>query len=151
MDVSSLVRSIAKSKGLSQKALAEVLGVSLDRVKSLTSGKVQKLAPAEAKAFVDVLHVRGQYIATGEGPIFKSSEEMEFDRRLAAISAATKIATHGRDNAVQMDAYIALVESLTTDEQRLVHSYRVCAKADQVHITSLAERLAHGTTKGKQK
>lgn len=135
-----------EAKGLSQKDLAEVLGVTLDRVKSLTSGRVKKLAPDEAKALVEELKVRGEYIATGSPPIFKSPAELELDRRLSAISTATDVARNVQDKqargAVQEGVFRALVESLTTEEQRLVQSFRACSKSDQETVLGLAERLA---------
>ena len=43
----------------------DILGVSLDRVKSLTSGRVAKLKPDEIKALVEDLHVSADWLATG--------------------------------------------------------------------------------------
>lgn len=146
MEIAPLIKKIAQAKGLSQKELAEVLGVPLDRVKSLTSGKVQKLVPAEAHALVEKLHVRAQHLATGEGPLFMSPQELELERRLAAIKTATKVASKVSEEkkryAVQEDVFRALVESLTTDEQSLVQNFRLCAADDKEHLLKLAARLA---------
>lgn len=59
---------------LKQTELAEVLGVPLHRVKSLTSGKVQKLDRDEIKALVEKLHLNGHWLATGEGEMFQTSK-----------------------------------------------------------------------------
>ena len=146
MEISGLVKSIAQAKGLSQKDLAQLLGVSLDRVKSLTSGKVKKLAPEEAKVLVDKLHVRAQHLATGEGPLFMSPQELELERRLGAIKTATRVASKGADRQavyeVQQEVFDALVTALTTEEQSLVQNYRLCAKDDRDHLLKLAARLA---------
>lgn len=140
-----------EAKGLSQRELADALGVPLDRVKNITSGRVKKLAPLESRALVEKLHVRGQYLATGEPPIFKSPAELELERRLAAISEATAVAGKVEDErgryAVQEEAYRAIVHSLTTDEQKLIQSYRLCTKGDQATVLSLAERLGQSTGK----
>jgi transcriptional regulator with XRE-family HTH domain len=140
-----------EAKGFSQRELAETLGVPLDRVKNITSGRVKKLAPAESRALVEKLHVRGQYLATGEPPIFKSPAELELERRLAAISEATAVAGKVEDEraryAVQEQAFRAIVQSLTTDEQQLIQNYRLCAKDDQATVRSLAERLAQAASK----
>jgi transcriptional regulator with XRE-family HTH domain len=58
-------------RGMAQRELASALGVSIDRVKSLTSGRVKKLAPEEIRAFVERLGVRAEYLATGERPVFR--------------------------------------------------------------------------------
>lgn len=140
-----------EAKGLSQKELAEALGVTLDRVKNITSGRVKKLAPMESRALVEKLHVRGQYLATGETPIFKSPAELELDRRLSAISEASAAAGTVEDAdaryVVQGEVFRAIVHSLTTDEQQLVHNYRLCASNDQATVLSLAERLAQANGK----
>lgn len=76
-------------KGLRQADLAGVLGVSIDRVKSLTSGRVTKLTPAETKALVEKLHVRGDYLATGTGPIFQTEPEAQFDLSMQLLKEAS--------------------------------------------------------------
>lgn len=77
------------SKGLSQREMADLLGVSLDRIKSLTSGRVKKLAPQETRAMVEKLHVRGDYLATGQGPVFQSEGEIQLEARLGALKQST--------------------------------------------------------------
>ncbi|MGN7832642.1 helix-turn-helix domain-containing protein [Pseudoxanthomonas sp. 22568] len=87
--VSSLVKRVMADRGLSQRELAETLGVSIDRVKSLTSGRVKKLSPDETRALVEKLHVRGDFLATGVGPVFQTPQEQEFDRRVIAMREAS--------------------------------------------------------------
>lgn len=134
------------SRGLSQRDLAQLLDVSLDRVKSLTAGRAQKLAPAEAKALVEKLHVRGEYLATGEPPIFKRPNELELERRMEALKIASQLAEKGADYdaraQIQSDVFMALVESLSEDEQCLLKNYRICPPQDQRTLVALAERLA---------
>lgn len=146
MEIFRIVKQIAEAKGLTQKDLALLLGVSLDRVKSLTSGKVKKLAPEEAKVLVDKLHVRAQHLATGEGPLFMSPQELELERRLGAIKTATRSASRVADQKaryeIQQEVFEALVTALTTEEQSLVQHYRLCAPADKDHLLKLAARLA---------
>ncbi|MCC8491363.1 helix-turn-helix domain-containing protein [Xanthomonas citri] len=105
--VSSLVRSVMAAKGLSQREMADLLGVSLDRIKSLTSGRVKKLAPPEARALVEKLHVRGDYIATGQGALFQSEGALQLEQRLGALketSAATQeIELPGRERTFVRD------------------------------------------------
>lgn len=82
-----------KECGLQQKALAEVLGVTLDRVKSLTSGKVHKLTREESEVLIKKLNIRGDWLATGEGPMLQSPGEQEFQRRLDELKSATDTAS----------------------------------------------------------
>ncbi|HEL3749989.1 TPA: helix-turn-helix transcriptional regulator [Stenotrophomonas maltophilia] len=77
------------TKGLSQREMADLLGVSLDRIKSLTSGRVKKLAPEETRAMVEKLHVRGDYLATGQGPVFQSEGEIQLEARMGALKQST--------------------------------------------------------------
>ena len=56
--------------GLQQKDLAVVLEVSIDRVKSITSGKVQKLTQDETRRLVNTLNLSAHWLATGDGPMF---------------------------------------------------------------------------------
>ncbi|MGB5147473.1 MAG: helix-turn-helix transcriptional regulator [Porticoccaceae bacterium] len=137
-------------KGFSQRQLAEELSVPLARIKNITSGRVQKLAPAEVRALVERLHVRGEYLATGIPPIFKSPGEIELDRRLTAIAISTEVAesvseyvTRGQ---VQEQIFRALVESLAPDEQALLQHYRLCSQADREALIALSRRLSAGVT-----
>lgn len=91
------------ARGLKQADLAQLLGVPIDRVKSLTSGRVTKLTPNEAKALVQKLHVRGDYIATGEGPIFQSPQETQLDATMQLLKeASTTVQTLGISERYQM-------------------------------------------------
>lgn len=91
--ISSLLKQVMKECGLQQKALAEVLGVTLDRVKSLTSGKVHKLTREESEVLIKKLNIRGDWLATGEGPMLQSPGEQEFQRRLDELKSATDTAS----------------------------------------------------------
>lgn len=54
-----------------QQSLAEILGVSLDRVKSIESGRVKKLHPEEVDALVKKFHLSPHWLLTGEGEMYK--------------------------------------------------------------------------------
>lgn len=88
--ISALLRQIMDAKSLSQRDLMDILGVSLDRVKSLTSGRVAKLKPDEIKALVEDLHVSADWLATGTGPMFRpqqAEDQDAFAQRMQAVSA----------------------------------------------------------------
>ena len=78
-----------KEFGLQQVGLADAMGVTLDRVKSLTSGKVKNLKREEGEALIKKLHVRGDWLATGEGPMLQSEGERELGRRMDLLKLAS--------------------------------------------------------------
>ena len=84
--ISSLLKQIMKKHDLQQVGLAEVMGVSLDRVKSLTSGKVKNLKREESEALINKLGVRAAWLVTGEEPMLESDESQDqFIARMRAI------------------------------------------------------------------
>lgn len=95
--ISTLVKTVMRECNLQQKALAEVLGVSVDRVKSLTSGRVQKLTPDESQALVSRLGIHPTWLITQEGPMFRhdtvdqDETQDEFVERMQAIKLARAI------------------------------------------------------------
>ncbi len=88
--ISSLLKQVMTELELRQRDLAEVLGVPLDRVKSLTSGKVSKLTREESEALVKKLHVRGDWLATGEGDVFQSSVEQRMTGDLQSLQSISE-------------------------------------------------------------
>lgn len=78
---------------LTQKALAELMGVKLQRVKHLTAGNVQKLNRDEAKALVEKLHISGDWLATGEGEMFQSPGEAKFTASLVTLKQVSDAVT----------------------------------------------------------
>lgn len=86
----SLVKSVMRECGLTQKGLAEVLGVTLDRVKSLSSGKAQKLTREESEALVKKLNIRAEWLVTGEGPMFQAPADRELQRRLDVVAHVSR-------------------------------------------------------------
>jgi hypothetical protein len=88
--ISVLTKQILKECALKQKELAELLGVPLQRVKRLAGGDAKKFSREEAEVLVKKLHIRGDWLATGEGPMFQSDGEIELHRRLDAVTMATE-------------------------------------------------------------
>lgn len=68
--VATPIRRVIRAQGLTQKQLAEVLGTSLERIKSMTSGRVAKLTPTEIRALVERLQVNPAWLTTGVGEMF---------------------------------------------------------------------------------
>jgi transcriptional regulator with XRE-family HTH domain len=84
------IKQIMQALGLTQAGLARELGITVDRVKSITRGKATKLHQAEAKTLVEKLHVRGDFLATGQLPVLQSPSEEEFERRLDLLRRASQ-------------------------------------------------------------
>lgn len=85
---------------IQQKDLADVLGVPLHRVKSLTSGRVQKLTREEGDALVKKLNVRAGYLLDGQEPMFQGEGDQEYRQaesqdqfitRMQSINATARI------------------------------------------------------------
>ncbi len=85
--ISELMKRVMQECELRQVDLAEVLGVSLSRVKAMTSGRVQKLTREESQALIDKLGIRAAWLVTGEGNVFgKDEAQDEFVSRQQAIT-----------------------------------------------------------------
>jgi hypothetical protein len=67
--LSQIVRQVMEALEMNQAAFAQAIGASLDRVKSMTSGRVSKLHPSEQRMLVEEFGVRGDFLATGSGPV----------------------------------------------------------------------------------
>lgn len=70
---SDMLNAVKSSLNITQARLSEALGVSVDRIKSLSSGRVAMFSPGEIRALVQNLHVNPVWIATGEGEMFQSA------------------------------------------------------------------------------
>lgn len=68
------IKLIMSKCNLKQADLASVLGVSLSRIKALTTDRVKKLDQAEIKALVGKLNLNANWLATGEGEMFQANE-----------------------------------------------------------------------------
>ena len=164
--ISSLLKNVMKHFELQQAGLAEAMGVSLDRVKSLTSGKVKNLKREESEALIKKLHIRGDWLATGEGPMLQSEGERELGRRMDLLKLATgKAQIEGLEphhtRALQEILFYAelgdaeaLRRALTQmqpDEVALVRSYRSCSEDAKVRLIQQAALLSAGLSAGADK
>jgi len=156
-EIRFFVKAIMKECKLRQAGLAEVLGVSIDRVKSITSGKVKNLTREESEALIRKLNVRGEYLATGEEPMFRSDGEQELERRLDAVADAThKAQLTGLDTEAQTrvqmlltglelrnaDLVMEALNVLSADEQQLIENYRKSAPEGKKALRSTASVFA---------
>ncbi|MBI3102001.1 MAG: hypothetical protein HYY98_10670 [Burkholderiales bacterium] len=164
--ISSLLKAVMKEFELHQTGLAEVMGVSLDRVKSLTSGKAKNLKREEGEALIKKLHIRGDWLATGEGPMLQSEGERELDRRMDLLKLASgKAQIAGLESHymralqeilffAELGDAVALRKALTQlqpDEMALVGSYRNCSEDGKVRLIQQAAVLSAGLPTGQGK
>lgn len=158
--ISSLMKIVMKECGLSQKALADVLGATIDRVKGITSGRVKKLTREEGEALIRKLHIRGDWLATGEGPMKQSHGEIELQGRLDLIKSATDTAVGlalpedkrrlvqellfyvGAGDMEALTAALARVEIVSLDEAALVDNYRHCPPEGKDALKTTSAALA---------
>ena len=118
---------------LKQKDLAELLGVPLHRVKSLSSGKVQNFDREEVRALVEKLHLSANWIATGEGDMFASASEQTFTGELSTLRQATDAVTAlplSDDQKRQVRDILFAVQSGKTDLIQVALGQPVAAQAD---------------------
>lgn len=152
-----LIKSVMKECGLNQQAMADVLGVPLHRVKSITSGKVQKLTREESEALVRKLNVRPGYLVTGQLPLFQTSGEQAFQTSLDTVARATQQAVAAELTPGQADVYQRvmlaskmgdfatlkqLVISLSGDENEMLENYRRCSSTGQRALLTTSAEMA---------
>lgn len=105
-----------KEFGLNQAALAELMGVKLQRVKNLSAGLVQKLTREEGEALIRKLHIRAEWLVTGEGPMLQTPGEQEFQRRLDVVAKASMEADAAKLTAAQTDVLQRIVLAVQTGD-----------------------------------
>lgn len=149
--------------GLKQKDLADVLGVTLDRVKSLTSGKVKKFDPDETRRLVQTLNLNAHWLATGSGAMFNphGGEQLGSVLTQLKLSSARVLelglegddAQAARDIATGVAAgNLAMVQSALEvlrhkpepNEQLLLDSYHRCTPQAKSNLIQTAVLLSAG-------
>lgn len=129
----------------------DILGVSLDRVKSLTSGRVAKLKPDEIKALVEDLHVSADWLATGTGPMFRpqqAEDQDAFAQRMQAVSAMGAVV----DALPLSEPERARLKVLLTgdpahDGALIAQALAGCLKPDEA---ALLDNYRHASPEGKK-
>lgn len=71
--IAAQLKALMLAKRLNQRALADLLGVPLQRVKNLTAGNIQKLTREECQALVCKLNVSSDWLLTGQQPMFRKA------------------------------------------------------------------------------
>lgn len=164
--ISELLQQIMLTCGLKQKDLAEVLEVPLQRVKNLTAGYVQKLAPEETRRLVQALNLSAHWLATGEGEMFNPDGGAQFGemlmqlklcaRRVNELGLTGSEAIAARDIAhgvavgklgIVKSGFLTL-NPLSPDETVLIGLYR---KANEDVRRAAIAALASAQSKSKRK
>lgn len=105
---------------LDQKQLAVVLGVPLHRVKSLSSGRVQKLTREESEVLVTKLKINPEWLITGEGPMVEEETQEEFVSRMQAINHMNAVVAALPLNEIGRDRLQALMTGDPAEDGRLI-------------------------------
>jgi hypothetical protein len=162
--ISSLLKEVMSACGLKQKDLGDVLQVPLDRVKSLTSGKVKKLNPDETRRLVQTLNLSAHWLATGEGPMFNTQggqklgeiltqlrlttarlAEMEIDGPVASAVVSIVHGVAEKDAHSLKDGLMQAAYAMQTpDERALLDTYRRCTGEAKANLIQTAALLSAG-------
>jgi DNA-binding Xre family transcriptional regulator len=159
-----LVKRLMEECNLRQVDLAEVLEVSIDRVKSLSSGKVKAFTRDEGEKLIRKLNIRAEWLATNEGPIFRSGAEVDRDKRLADVAASTQQAGLSGLTREEQALVAMLLTGLeqgnavmvrnaldqhTPQEHKLIDWYRAADGKGKKAIEATAKALAGNSDEGR--
>jgi hypothetical protein len=163
--IEKLTKQIMSHFGMDQRAFSEALGVSLDRVKRLSSGRAEKFSAKELETLIG-MGISAHWLGTGVGPMLQSEAEKRLTDRLAGVKKfaddplilALPKAKQGllKDllYAVELGAHDVVVELLTpwrqiTAEQNdLLDNLEHCSKEDQDTIRRIALLAAKADSTG---
>lgn len=68
--ISTLFKQIVARHNFELQEIADLMGISVDRAKSLSTGRVKKFKPEEMQILVDKLGIDSYWLMTGEGAMF---------------------------------------------------------------------------------
>lgn len=68
--ISTLFNEIRAANDLDLQGIADLMGISLDRAKNLSTGRVKKFKPKEMQALVDKLGIDSYWLMTGKGNMY---------------------------------------------------------------------------------
>lgn len=126
---------------LRQKDLAELLGVTLQRVKRLSGGEAQKLTPQESEALVTKLRIRPDWIVGGgQGRMFMTQHEHA--AWLAAHALPEPVLREIRQLEQRRPAWPEGGAPHGAAEVELLANWRRCNRRDRQTVSELAARLA---------
>jgi len=71
------IKHLRKELNLTQKDLANTINKSIDRIKNIENGRVQKLHPDEIIALSNKYNINPDWLLTGEGEMYKENDNKE--------------------------------------------------------------------------
>lgn len=84
--ISSLFEQIKNKHAFSLQEMADVMNISLDRAKNLSTGRAKKFKPEETQILVSKLGINPNWLMTGEGEMFDttlpSQNELSIDEEM---------------------------------------------------------------------
>lgn len=116
------LRLLLEATGLNQRQFAERVGMDYHRLRNMTSGRVEKLTPDEARSLVQKLHVSGDWLATGQGAMFKTETEQRHGEILDVLRAATRAVTEINLPREQMIAARDVVVGVAEKNEALIRA-----------------------------
>lgn len=156
--LSTQFKALMTALDCKQKDLAEAMGVSVDRVKNILRGRAGNLTREEGELLIRKLNVRAEWLATGKGPMFRSANEQELQRRLDAMADSTERAaleglTQDEQARVQsillglelrkVDLVRQALDSLDAKEHKLINWYRSSDDKGKKAIETTAKALSN--------
>lgn len=162
-----IVKQVMTHFDLEQSELAEVMDVPIDRVKSLSAGRVKKFAPSETQALVRKLGISANWLATGLGEMLQSEAEKRLNAKLGnakdmAKSLEAREVTEDKRRfltdvlyAYELGADDVLAELLSgitianADEQKLLANWAQCSPESQIAIQRMVSELSNVNPKEK--
>jgi hypothetical protein len=84
--ISSLFKQILARHNFELQEIADLMNISVDRAKSLSTGRVKKFKPEEMQVLVDKLGIDSYWLMTGDGSMFgkkpSDSDELSVDEQM---------------------------------------------------------------------
>mgnify|MGYP003669305228 CR=1 FL=1 len=144
--LSALVKSIMEACNLHQKDLAEVIGASLSRVKSITSGRVKNLKHEEIQALVTKLGINPTWLTTQQGPMFsheiEDETDAEFENRILRINYIRELLGALPIEPSQRERLAAVMTGDPVEDAKVIVSAVESAERQGFHSTSVRTRAA---------
>lgn len=74
----NLVKEICDNCWLTMPELSEITGIKQQRLKDISAGRVDGFKAEDVSALVEKLHLSAEWLATGEGDVFKKNCSRDF-------------------------------------------------------------------------
>ncbi|ABE45648.1 hypothetical protein [Polaromonas sp. JS666] len=134
--LSERLRFVLSEAGGTQGDFATSIGMTLDRVKNILSGRVKKLQPHEARAIRDRYNIHELWLTTGKGPQHVTADELPVIKERDEIAEATRLVTE-----------LGLTGTAAREMQQLVYAMRRKSAAE---VIAALEQIKGGGRAGSK-